>query len=146
MTDTNKTDGKPLTGHCLCRAIHIEITDPQGPAIACHCTQCRRQSGNYIVSTYHPIETVKITGAQHLTWFHSSPDRPRIRRGFCATCGSNMFWENEDGWISVNLGCLDTPTGLTTAYHIFYADKGDYYEIVDGLPQYAKDDYPKRQD
>lgn len=30
------------------------------------------------------------------------------------------------------------PTTLTRGYHIFCADKGDFYEIEDGLPQYAK--------
>ncbi len=146
MTDHHKASGAPLTGHCLCEAVHIDITDPQGPAIACHCTQCRRQSGNFVVSTYHPKEAVTLTGAEHLIWYHATPEKPAIRRGFCGICGSNMVWESEDGWISVNLGCLDGPTGMSTAYHIFCADKGDYYEITDGLPQYAKDDYPSVQE
>lgn len=146
MTDHHEASGAPLTGHCLCGAVHIEITDPQGPAIACHCTQCRRQSGNFVVSTYHPKEAVTLTGAEHLIWYHATPEKPAIRRGFCGICGSNMVWESEDGWISVNLGCLDGPTGMSTAYHIFCADKGDYYEITDGLPQYAKDDYPSVQE
>ena len=30
------------------------------------------------------------------------------------------------------------PSRLTPGYHIFCADKGDFYEIEDGLPQYAK--------
>lgn len=146
MTDHHEASGAPLTGHCLCGAVHIDITDPQGPAIACHCTQCRRQSGNFVVSTYHPKEAVTLTGVEHLKWYHATPVKPAIRRGFCGICGSNMVWESEDGWISVNLGCLDGPTGMSTAYHIFCADKGDYYEITDGLPQYAKDDYPAVQE
>jgi hypothetical protein len=34
-------------------------------------------------------------------------------------------------------GTLDSPTGLRAEKHIFTADKGDYYEIADGLPQKA---------
>ncbi|MEM8803579.1 MAG: GFA family protein, partial [Pseudomonadota bacterium] len=30
---------------------------------------------------------------------------------------------------------LDAPTGLAVAGHIFCADKGDYYEINDAVPQ-----------
>jgi len=30
---------------------------------------------------------------------------------------------------------LDLPTGLGVSKHIFVKDKGDYYEITDGLPQ-----------
>ncbi len=33
------------------------------------------------------------------------------------------------------MGAFDTPTGTHLTKHIFVADKGDYYEISDGLPQ-----------
>jgi hypothetical protein len=39
--------------------------------------------------------------------------------------------------IAVALGALDAPTGLKMAEHIFVADKGDYYDIADGLAQKA---------
>lgn len=37
-------------------------------------------------------------------------------------------------WIFV-IAAIDGPTGLTLREHIFVADKGDYYDIADGLPQ-----------
>ncbi len=40
----------------------------------------------------------------------------------------------------VAMGALDGPTGLRLARHIFVADKGDYYDIADGLPQEARED------
>jgi hypothetical protein len=33
-------------------------------------------------------------------------------------------------------GTLDGPTGLLTTQHIYVADKPDFYEIKDGLPQF----------
>ena len=36
------------------------------------------------------------------------------------------------------MGCLDEPTGLELADHIFVSEKGDYYDITDGLPQAAR--------
>jgi hypothetical protein len=33
---------------------------------------------------------------------------------------------------------MDKPTGLAISMHIFVADKGDYYEIDDGLPQFPQ--------
>ena len=33
------------------------------------------------------------------------------------------------------MGVFDTPTETKMALHIFVAEKGDYYEITDGLPQ-----------
>jgi hypothetical protein len=38
-------------------------------------------------------------------------------------------------WIGVAMGAFDTPTSTHLAMHIFVAEKGDYYEIADGLPQ-----------
>jgi len=35
----------------------------------------------------------------------------------------------------VALGALDGPTGLKLERHIFTADKGDYYDIDDGIAQ-----------
>jgi len=35
-------------------------------------------------------------------------------------------------------GTLDGETNLKTGMHIFVADKGDYYDISDELPQYQE--------
>jgi hypothetical protein len=42
--------------------------------------------------------------------------------------------------MSIHAGTLNGETGLTTRGHIFVADKGDYYEIADGLPQFPQSD------
>ena len=36
------------TGSCLCGAVAFEITGPLRPVIACHCHQCRKQTGTYM--------------------------------------------------------------------------------------------------
>jgi hypothetical protein len=38
-------------------------------------------------------------------------------------------------WIGIAMGAFDTPTATHLEMHIFVAEKGDYYEIADGLPQ-----------
>ena len=42
------------------------------------------------------------------------------------------------GDTDVALGCIDAPTGLRLERHIWVGDKGDYYDIADGLPQDAQ--------
>jgi hypothetical protein len=120
-----------LHGRCLCGAIVFHVTaEPQG-ASACHCSQCRRQSGHIWASAFVPAAALEISGAPR--WYASSAG---ARRGFCGTCGSVLFWQaHEENTISFALGALETPTGLALERHIFVADKGDYYEIADGLPQ-----------
>ena len=38
-------------------------------------------------------------------------------------------------YTAVAMGALDAPTGMNLSKHTFVGDKGDYYEIVDGVPQ-----------
>ena len=75
-------------------------------------------------------------GAGHVKWYRSSD---KVRRGFCAECGSSLFFDPLDrakhDWIGISMGAFDKPTGTHMALHIFTAEKGDYYEITDGLPQ-----------
>jgi hypothetical protein len=120
-------------GSCLCGAVRFEVTGTLRPPVACHCSQCRRQSGHYWASTEVARSALTLHGADNLTWFRSSE---KVRRGFCGTCGSFLFWDpiHEDT-ISVAMGAFESPTGTRLERHIFVADKGDYYEIADGLPQ-----------
>jgi hypothetical protein len=74
-----------------------------------------------------------IEGEDAIVWYGSSPE---ARRGFCRQCGSSLFWQRIGAAeVSMTAGSLRTPTGLKTARHIFASDKGDYYEIADGVPQ-----------
>ena len=73
-------------------------------------------------------------GEAHLTWYQSK--KKAVQRGFCATCGSSLFWEPlEHDWIGVAMGAFDKPTKTRTAIHVFVSEKGDYYDILDDLPQ-----------
>ena len=126
MTAINK-------GSCLCGRVTFVVTGELKPPDACHCVQCRKHSGHYFASTDVPKAAVAITGAENLTWYHSSA---KARRGFCATCGSCLFFDPPArDWIGVAMGAFDIPTATQLAMHIFVAEKGDYYEIADGLPQ-----------
>ena len=80
-----------------------------------------------------PRSAVTITGSENVTWFQSSE---KVRRGFCATCGSSLFWDPiHKDWIGIAMGAFEQPTDTRLAIHIHVADKGDYYDIADGVPQ-----------
>ncbi|MBX3561912.1 MAG: GFA family protein [Sphingomonas sp.] len=121
-------------GSCLCGAVAFTVAHALPPSIACHCRQCRRQSGHYWISTDVARDALTIADdADKLTWFQSSE---RVRRGFCAQCGSSLFWDAAGREkIAVAMGAFDAPTDTKLALHIFVAEKGDYYDITDGLPQ-----------
>lgn len=118
------------TGSCLCGAVRYRVTGPMRPVVACHCTQCRKTSGHHVAATSAAREAVEVSG--EVAWYRSSEV---ARRGFCPVCGSNLFWDGPGVNLSIMAGTLDGATGLTLVGHIYCADKGDYYEIADGLPQ-----------
>lgn len=118
------------TGSCLCGAVTFTVDGDMRPIVACHCTQCRKSTGNYVAATSAPRDAVAINGP--VTWFQSSPD---ARRGFCPVCGSNLFWDGPGVNLSMMAGALDGPTRLTLLGHIYCAQKADWYQIADGLPQ-----------
>ena len=130
MSATRSTE---LTGRCNCGAVRFAAAGPFRPAKACHCKTCRRQSSHYLAATEVRRENLAVSEGGTLTWFSASDI---ARRGFCGTCGVHLFWERHgSGRISILMGCIDEPTGLRLADHIFFGEKGDYYEVADGLPQ-----------
>lgn len=117
-------------GSCLCGQVRYTVTGPLRPVVACHCRQCRKTSGHFVAATSAPRDMVEVTG--EVTWFHASDT---ARRGFCGICGSSLFWDGPGKNLSIHAGTLEAPTGLQLIGHIYCADKGDYYEIADGLPR-----------
>lgn len=122
-----------INGSCLCGAIRFTAPTFLEPPTACHCTNCRKHHGHYEAGAGVKTADLKISGEDQLTWYDSSE---KVRRGFCSTCGSSLFFDAVfQDWTSVSMGTIDGPTGVKLKQHIFVADKGDYYEIKDGLPQ-----------
>ncbi len=118
-------------GGCLCGEVRYNVSGAMRPVIYCHCQQCRRTSGHHVAATSAPREAIAIQGEP--VWYVSTPG---TRRGFCGRCGANLFWDSEASTsLSIFAGTLDNAGGLAVAGHIFCADKGAYYEIMDGLPQ-----------
>jgi hypothetical protein len=123
-------------GSCLCGAVHFEVEGGLKAPDACHCTMCRKMSGHYWASTDLPRSALTIHGEDKVTWYRSSE---KVRRGFCLVCGSVLFFDPlQRDWIAIAMGAFDSPTGTHLEKHIFVADKGDYYDIADSLPQNPK--------
>jgi len=126
-----------IRGSCLCGAVQLEIDEPlEHRPEACHCTQCRKQTGSFLIAVNVRRTALRIRGAESVRWYRSSE---KVQRGFCATCGSTLFWHPLiDGyeWTGVAMGCIDTPLQLNISKHTFVGDKGGYYEIADDAPRH----------
>jgi hypothetical protein len=117
------------TGSCLCGAVKYEAQNLRD-VLACHCEQCRKQTGNYMSATAAADVDFKITEERGLKWFRSSSS---AQRAFCSECGSTLFWRGDGkDYTAIAAGTLDGPTGLKLSGHIFCDNAGDYYEITGG--------------
>lgn len=118
---------KSHKGSCLCGKITYRVENELRPVMACHCSQCRKSSGHYVAATQTDTVNLKVDG--DVSWYNSSD---HARRGFCGTCGSQLFWQpgNREK-TSIFAGTLDGATGLTMTKQIHVDTKGDYYELPD---------------
>ena len=127
------------TGSCLCGDVRFEITGELRDSIACHCIQCRKTSGHFVSATAVAKDDFKIISDKSLKWYQSSH---RAQRGFCANCGSSLFWDQASrDKMGIMSGTIDGDTGIQTSSHIYVSKKGDYYDLDDDLPKHVT--YPQ---
>ncbi|MDT3377128.1 GFA family protein [Labrys portucalensis] len=121
------------TGGCLCGSVRYTIRGAVRDVWACHCILCRRLHSHFGAYAACDPADLEIAPTNKLRWYRSSPT---ARRGFCSKCGAQIFWDGKGSdHISIAAGTLNEPTGLKLIKHICVNQKGDYYEIADGLPQ-----------
>ena len=69
------------SGGCLCGGVRYEVQGPLAQPIACHCSQCARTTGNYLVAASCRFADLRLTASATLAWFQSSA---KAQRGFCS--------------------------------------------------------------
>jgi hypothetical protein len=129
-----------VRGRCLCGAVSFELRGPLRDVLLCHCVECRRWSGHVFAATAVARDGLAVRESGSLRWIDSPESDCKARRGFCAECGSSLFWDAPDrDVVSVAAGTLDEPTGLHSLGHTYVSQAGDYYELPDdGLPRHQR--------
>jgi hypothetical protein len=57
------------SGSCLCGAVRFKVRGQLPQPNACHCVECRKQTGHYLVSVGIPREALAVEGLEALrTW------------------------------------------------------------------------------
>jgi hypothetical protein len=126
------------TGSCLCGAIAFEIATPIKRVTHCHCSKCRKAHGAAFASyAAIPVRALRYhRGQAELTSFQSSE---QVERHFCRRCGATLFWSDSTrfkDWISVAVGCLDTPLPSITQQHAYVWSKATWHTIADRYVQH----------
>lgn len=78
------------SGGCLCGAVRFEAVGPLRPFIACHCGQCRKQSGHFTSMTSVPLDRFSFTRQDGLGWYAATDAAERASAGNAvrSCCGS----------------------------------------------------------
>lgn len=126
-----------FSGRCLCGGVRLRIHGRLGPAVFCHCSQCRKASGSAFAcnapvrARYLEIER----GRELIREFESSPGK---LRGFCSRCGSPVYSRLADDpeTFRIRLGILDDDPERRPLLHVFVGSKAPWFEIADSLPRH----------
>lgn len=128
------------TGGCHCGAVRYSVNgEPQHVAL-CHCVDCRKSCGAPVVSfAAFRSEEITITAGTPVD-YHSSGTSVR---SFCGTCGSSLFYRNEEflpGLVDFHTATLDDPDTLPPAAHIQTAEQIGWMTSAHELPRFER--YP----
>ncbi len=112
----------------MCGGVRYQTSDELRPVLNCHCERCRRITGHFMAASGCRRSRLDLKTDDTLRWYEPAPG---VAYGFCAVCGSTLFWRTDDDpdWISICAGTLDRPTGLTTTAAWWTAEASDYHEL-----------------
>ncbi|MDH3701760.1 MAG: GFA family protein [Alphaproteobacteria bacterium] len=130
-----------LTGGCQCGAIRYEVTGAAKQLLACHCSDCQKQSGSAFGMTMVVDEADFRLVQGTVKKFTARTDAGRSKTGvFCPECGSRLYHELEarKGMVSIKAGTLDDTSGLNPTVHLWTDSKQPWVTIPDGVKAFEK--------
>jgi hypothetical protein len=118
-----------LTGGCQCGAVRFRVDGQLGRASICHCRMCQKAFGGF----YGPL-----VSAPGLVWTRGAPahfrSSNRVRRGFCATCGTPLTFEPDRGPAELAIAAFDDPTPIRPVIQLAVESRLPWLAELDTLP------------
>ena len=111
----------PLTGGCQCGAVRYEIDAEPLTVIACHCTQCQRQSASAFGMTAPvPRAALRITEGKPAHWSRIAESGNELGAAFCPDCGVRLYHEPANkAFLNVKAGTFDDTSWTQPVGHIW---------------------------
>jgi hypothetical protein len=125
---TRSASATPVTGQCLCGAVHIEIDFPARWAWHDHSSATRRAHGSayatYVGSWRKRFRVTK--GLAEITRFQD--EATGTARSFCARCGTPLIYERTRSAHMVNIprALFGSRTGREPRYHVAIEELQDW--------------------
>ena len=111
-------------GRCLCGKVKFTATNMNNSVGVCHCTMCRRWSGGPLMAVNCGTDVV-FEGEDAIKVYSSSD---WAERGFCAHCGSNLFYRLKgSGELIMAAGLFENDDAFVFDNQVFIDEKPKYY-------------------
>lgn len=135
-------DGEQVTGRCNCGAVTWRIEGAPLAVAACHCTNCRKQSGAaFSVNIVAKARTVTIDGPLGGFEDNGTSSGKPVTREFCTSCGSPIrsVIASMPAIVAIKAGTADDAGRFVPAMHVWTDSKLPWVTIPDGVPAFARD-------
>ncbi|MDF7776225.1 GFA family protein [Sphingomonas sp. AOB5] len=120
-----------VTGGCQCGAVRYRATAMLDNSHLCHCRMCQKASGNLFAALVAaPNDALEWTRGVPAT-FRSSE---HVDRGFCAACGTPVFYRGSSGRTNLMIGTLDDPAAFEPRVQMGSEARMPWFERLCGLP------------
>lgn len=125
-----------VTGGCRCGAVRYEADGDAEHSALCHCSDCQMGSGAPMVAWIaFKSDRFRITTGEPVTYNGTG----KSIRQFCGTCGTPLFFFNEDflsGIVDIQTVTLDDPDAHAPQVHVQVADRRKWMVGVSELPEF----------
>ena len=129
-------------GRCLCGEVTYSLASEPVGARMCWCRDCQTiASGSPTVNVLFPEEALTLTG--NLGTYRMTADSGNtVERGFCKTCGAQIFSRTVTGDarppIRIRAGPLDNAGLIAPDAYIWVASAPPWAPFDPALPKYAR--------
>ncbi|MCC2980928.1 GFA family protein [Sphingomonas sp. IC4-52] len=131
-----------VTGRCNCGAVSWRIAGSPLAVAACHCTNCRAQSGAaFSVNIVAKSREVTVDGPIRTFEDKATASGQPVLRQFCGQCGSpiqSVITANP-AVVAIKAGTADEPGNYAPTIHVWTQSKLPWVDIPDNVPSVARD-------
>lgn len=126
------------TGGCQCGAVRFRVEGELGEASICHCRMCQKAMGGF----FGPF--VSVRRLEDLVWTRGERKRfqssNKVRRGFCADCGTPLTFEYGESSIGLAIGAFDQPGDIRPVEQLAPETRVPFFAELASLPAHPSDE------
>lgn len=139
-TPVRATRAGVISGSCACGKVRFELGQAPFRMHHCHCGRCRHARGTaHATNLIFKLDALRYTSGEEGLVDFNLPGAEFFGTSFCGNCGGAMPRRSPArGAVVVPVGSLDTDAGIHPMAHQFVSAKAPWFDIQDGVPQFAE--------